>query len=194
MNQIIEFITSRKAIRKFRPEKLKREELEEIITAALYAPSAGGRQTALFAVCEDEVINDKIGRINRNLFWGDRVKTGGKGVSEVQPSIADTMDIPSAFYKAPCVITVFMPKGFLYAHDDACVAAQNIMLAAHALGIGSCMIGRADKTFEDEYCAGVARSWGIPQGYEAQCHVALGYVEGKYPAKTPRRENRVFWN
>lgn len=62
-------------------------------------------------------------------------------VSREQPSIADDPKLINAFYDAPTVITMFAPKDFLFSVDDCAVAAENMMLAADALGVGSCYIG-----------------------------------------------------
>ena len=72
-------------------------------------------------------------------------------VSREQPSIADDPKLTNAFYDAPTVITLFAPKNFLFSVDDCAVAAENMMLAADALGIGSCYIGQDWPAFAAPY-------------------------------------------
>ncbi len=64
-------------------------------------------------------------------------------VSREQPSIADDPKLTNAFYDAPTVITFFAPKQFLFSVDDCAVAAENMMLAADALGMVPAISGRA---------------------------------------------------
>ncbi len=67
------------------------------------------------------------------------------------------------------------------------------MLAAHALGIGSCWIHRAKEEFETEWGKNFLRSLGIEGAYEGIGHCAIGYIEGNYPKAAPRKGNRVFY-
>lgn len=69
-------------------------------------------------------------------------------VSKEQPSIIDDSNIKSGFYNAPTVITIFEKKDNYNQTRDCFVAAENIIIAAWSLGIGSCIVGKADKTFD----------------------------------------------
>lgn len=116
----------------------------------MIAPSAGGRQGVIFAVCQDREINERLGRIKRANSH-PRMATAASYVSREQPSIADDPKLTNAFYDAPTVITFFAPKQFLFSVDDCAVATENMMLAADALGIGSCYIGQGWPAFADPY-------------------------------------------
>ena len=65
MNQVLQTILHRRSIRRFAPEQIPEEDLERILQAGLYAPSAGGRQGVLFAVCQDRAVNERLGKIKR---------------------------------------------------------------------------------------------------------------------------------
>ena len=73
-------------------------------------------------------------------------------VSREQPSIADDPKLTNAFYDAPTVITMFAPKNFLFSVNDCAVAAENMMLAADSLGIGSCYIGQGWTATDRKFC------------------------------------------
>lgn len=191
MNDVIGAMLQRRSIRKYRPEQIAKTELDEILQTALYAPSAGGRQGVLIGVCQNTEINEALGKINKAGFRG-RMSGGGCSISQSQPSIADDASIHSGFYGAPTVITLFGANAFLYGEADCCVAAQNIMLAAYSLGIGSCMIMRAQETLQSELGQKLVREWGIDDTYEAKVHITLGYPVGDAAPK-PRKENRIRW-
>jgi len=191
-NQVLECILTRRAIRKYRPEQVSEEQLEAILLAAAYAPSAGGRQSALMVVCQNREINETLGAINRAMFYKGRAPTATFHVSAEQPSIADDPSIASAFYGAPTVITLFAPKGSPYGDADCCVMAENMLLAAHSLGVGSCLVGRARDAFASDLGQKLQRNCGISEDYEATFHVTLGYIDGELPKAKPRRENRIM--
>lgn len=98
-----------------------------------------GRQSVIFAVSRNKDVNEKLGRIKR-AHSNPHMATETSYVSKEQPSCADDPSITNAFYDAPTVITLFAPKNFLFTEDCA-VAAENMMLAADSLDVGSCYIG-----------------------------------------------------
>jgi len=192
MNNIIQNMIERRSIRKYKAEQITEAELDMILQAALYAPSAGSRQSAIIAVCQNAEINTALGKINKTAFNG-RVSTATSYISKEQPSIADDPSLESGFYNAPTVLTLFAPKNFLYTVADCCVAAQNIMLAAHSLGVGSCMVGRAKDTFASELGQRLQKEWSIDENYEATFHVLLGYSsDTKHPTAKPRKDGRII--
>ncbi|MDY5903818.1 MAG: nitroreductase family protein, partial [Succinivibrio sp.] len=69
----------------------------------------------------------------------------------------------------------------------------NMMLAAHALGLGSCWIHRAKESMETPLYKDLFKSLGIEGDFEGIGHLALGYVSGDYPACPKRKENSVYY-
>ncbi|MDR1614723.1 MAG: nitroreductase family protein [Campylobacteraceae bacterium] len=192
MNIVIQNMLERRSVRKYKPDQISDEDLNIILEAGLYAPSAGSRQSAIIAVCQNAELNAALGKINKAAFTG-RNSTETAYISKDQPSIADNAAIQSGFYHAPTVLTLFAPKNFLYSVADCCVAAQNIMLAAHSLGVGSCMVARAEDTFSSELGRRLQKEWGIDETYEAKIHVTLGYpADAAPPTAKPRKERRII--
>ena len=85
-------------------------------------------------------------------------------------------------------------KDGIFALISDAKSGENMMLCADSLGIGSCMIARAQETFETERGQELMRQWGISEEYEAKIHIMFGYPEGEHPAAKPRREGRVIRN
>lgn len=191
-NSVLE-ILHRRAIRRFDPKQIEEEALRQILKAGLYAPSAGGRQGVMFAVCQDREVNERLGRIKRANSH-PRMATATSYVSREQPSIADDPNLENAFYDAPTVITMFAPKDFLFSAEDCAAAAENMMLAADSLGIGSCYIGQGWTAFADPYGQEILKRWNIRTDYYAVMQLLLGYPrEGDpHPTPKPRREDRVI--
>lgn len=193
MPDIFETIMHRRSIRRFEPKQIEETALQQILQAGLYAPCAGGRQGVIFAVCQDKEVNERLGKIKR-ANSNPRMATATSFVFRERPSIADDPKLTNAFYDAPTVITLFAPKNFLFSVDDCAVAAENMMLAADALGIGSCYIGQGWPAFADPYGQEILRQWNIPADHYAVMQLLLGYAkEGdKHPTPKPRKEGCVI--
>lgn len=192
-NGIIETILHRRAIRRFDPKQVEEEALRQILEAGLYAPSAGGRQGVMFAVCQDREVNQHLGRIKR-ANSRPRMATATSCASGEQPSIADDPNLKNAFYDVPVVITLFAPRDFLFSAEDCAVAAENMMLAADSLGIGSGYIGQGWTSFADPYGQEILKKWNIRTDYYAVMQLLLGYPKAgdRHPAPAPRRGDRIL--
>lgn len=193
MNETIKTILHRRAIRRFDTKQIEEAVLQQILQAGLYAPSAGGRQGVIFVVCQNKEINERLGKIKR-ANSNPHMATATSYVSKEQPSIADDASLKNAFYNAPTVITMFAPKNFLFSAEDCAVAAENMMLAADSLGIGSCYIGQGWTAFADIYGQEILRKWKIRTDYYAVMQLLLGYPKPKdnHPTAKPRKYDRIL--
>lgn len=192
-NAVIENILTRRTIRKYKKEQITEEELQTVLTAGMYAPSAGGRQGVIFVVSQDKETNEKLGRTKRNNSHV-KISTDTVYISKEQPSIADDPYIKNGFYDAPTVITLFVPKNFLYAPYDASAAAENMLLAAHSIGLGGCYIGSAWDSFNSPYGQEILKKWQVNINYYAAVHVLLGYPEDiKNPSAKARKNGRIIF-
>lgn len=192
MHQFIEMIISRHAIRRFEDRQIDEEALQQILHAGLYAPSAGNNQRSRVVVCQDKAINLELGRLSRWMQYkgADPAQTA-KSISADQPSIQDDLSLMDGFYGAPTVLTIFA-LDMRYCQQDAAMVALNIQLAAHALDIGSCYIGRTDEVFATPYGQSLIKAWGIEEDLKPVCNVILGYRKGPEPKAKPRRESRIL--
>lgn len=191
-NAVMENILTRRTIRRFLTEQIQEEELQTVLDAGMYAPSAGGRQSVLFVVSQDKEVNEKLGKIKKKNSHV-KMSTDTIYISKEQPSIADDPNIMNAFYDAPTVITLFVPKDFLYGPYDASAAAENMLLAAHSVGLGSCYIGSAWDSFRDPFGQEILKKWDIRTDYYATLHVLLGYPKEKEaPKGKERKEGRII--
>lgn len=187
-NPTIETLHERRSIRRFLPDAIDPDVLDAIVDTGLHAANAGGCQAPIFLVSQDKETNELLGRISNSLY-----DEGYYPVSKSQPSTASGAGIKSGFYGAPVVITVFTPKDWGYAMADAAMAASNMMNAAWSLGIGSCFVSRATRTMATPEGRRVMKESGIPDDYEAQLHVVLGYPESTARDAHALYPNRVAW-
>lgn len=193
MNDVMKAIMHRRAIRRSSDKQIDESVLLNILQAGLYAPSAGGRQSVLFVVCQDKIVNERLGKIKRKNS-NPHMATKTQYVPKEKPSIADDPRITNAFYGAPIVITMFEPKNFLSSVDDCAVAAENMMLAADSYGVGACYIGQEWTAFNDLYGQEILKKWDIRTDYYAVMQLLLGYPkEGDmHPIPNLRKKGRIL--
>lgn len=184
----LELIKTRRSIRRYAAEQVSREDVERAVEAGLYAPSAGGGQRSMVVAVNNTELTARIGRMNMAGF--SRANLAGSYVSHDQPSVIDDPNIRNGFYGAPAVLCVFCQERFLFSVADAFCIAQTMALEAHSLGLASCIVSRAEKTFMGPEGQALLREWGVPEGYVCRAFLALGYCDGPYPAAKPRRAGR----
>lgn len=187
MNTVLETIKKRRSIRVYQTDQITNEELNKIIEAGLWAPCAGSRQAVKMVIVQDRHLNDQLGKINRDIF-GPAIHPK-KGVV----NIANDSNIVSAFYKAPTVIYLFAPNTYPNAIQDCCVTAQNMMLEATEINIGSIFISRGEKTFESSLGKECMKKWGFDESYQCHSIIPLGYIKKSGIAQA-RKENRVIFD
>ena len=96
------------------------------------------------------------------------------------------------FYGAPAVLLVLADKKVPTAVYDGSLVMGNLMLAAHALGLGSCWIHRAKEEFESEEGKAILRELGIEGDWEGIGHCVVGYPAEPPKAPAARRPERII--
>lgn len=173
MNDILTAIKERRSVRSFRPDMPAKEDIQSIIEAGLYAASAMGRQDTVTVAVTDKALRDKIAAAN--------CKIGG-WKEDFDP-----------FYGAPVILIVLADRNCANRVYDGSLVMGNMMLAAHALGLGSIWIHRAKEEFEQPAFQQLLRDLGVDGEWEGIGHCAVGYIQGDAPQAAPRKEGRVFW-
>lgn len=171
MNEVLEAIKTRRSVRKYKPDMLPDNVLEQIIEAGTYAATGKNVQSPIIIAVTDKKMRDKISALNAKIMG-----------REMDP-----------FYGAPVILIVLADKSAPNHVYDGTLVMGNLMLAAHALGIGSCWIHRAKEEFELPEGKEILKQLGIEGEYEGIGHCALGYVDGEYPKCHPRKDNWVYY-
>jgi len=197
-NGIIEKIKSRRSVRKFKKDAIPKDLVEKIIEAGRFAPSALNRQPWRFIVIEDAQLIDELFGLARA-----RIRTIYKLTPLLKFFVKDLRDERSVnalkktaendydtvFYNAPLLLFIANDTRFRDTQLDCCLSAQNMMLAAHSFGIGSCFIGRG-KFIPKGF---LKRKFGLPVFYDIKVHLAFGYPQ-EYPTIIPARgKDDVLW-
>ncbi len=184
MNEVINTILTRRSIRVYNTDKpIAQADLDLILKAGLYAPSGCNAQPWHFTVLQNKEI--------RHLLNVETKKELLKTTSQMFLNMAknDKFDI---FYNAPIAIIVSMDPLAEAPVSDCAAATQNMLLAAHSLGIGSCWVGLITYLFDSERGEAYRRLLNIPDGYKPLHAAVFGYARmPKPPAPFARRENTI---
>ena len=172
MNEILNSLLSRRSVRSYTDEQVPDDLLDQVLTAGLYAASGMNTQGCVAVAVRDKETRDLLSKLNAAVMGSDS----------------------DPFYGAPCVIVVLgdptVYGGWIY---DGSLVMGNLMLAAHAMGVGSCWIHRAREVFDTDEGKAILRDLGIEGDYEGVGNCILGYTEGEEPQAKPRKENWVYW-
>lgn len=172
MNETLRNLEERRSCRKFKPDMITEEELNEVIKAGTYAPTGKGMQSPIIITVTNKELRDKIAEENR--------KIGG------WPEGFDP------FYGAPVILIVLADKNVgTYVYDGSLVMG-NMLNAAQSIGLGSIWIHRAKEEFESEFGKSILKDLGIEGEYEGIGHCALGYQDGEKLQVVPRKDGYVY--
>jgi nitroreductase len=162
--EIMEAIRKRRSIRSFKKEKIPTKVLEKILEAATYAPSSGNLQNWEFILIKDENAKKKIAEI----------AFGQSFIAKADVVIVACSNQSKMFR--------YGERGEkLYAIQNVAAAIQNILLAAHSFGIGSCWVSAFDEVELKKFLE-------LPAYVKPQAIIPLGY-----PNEKPYMPRRIDW-
>lgn len=162
MNKFIELIKDRRSVREYTGRPIDVKILEEIVDCGRLAPSARNIQPWAFIVVTEK---ERLSKIAEQVRWGEFIKDS-----------------------SACIV-VCGDKGAKRFKEDCCLAAENMILAAKSLGVGSCYVAALGKDVE-----GVRKLLNIPENFEVVCFLSLGYFE-KNPKPHEKKELKdvIHW-
>ncbi|MDK9710175.1 nitroreductase family protein [Acidaminobacter sp.] len=180
MNDVIKALYERKSVRRFLPDQLKDEDILAVIEAGNQAPSGHNTQPVRFTILQDQALIDHINDATKNVMRDSEVDWIRKfGASERYHLL----------HKAPTVVIVSVRSDVYSPVADASAAVENMLVAAHSLGIGSVWVGLISSYFQLPEAYGKLK---IRDGYKPLYAVCLGYEDPKKVLPKPSRQKDVF--
>lgn len=168
-NPVLENLKTRRSVRKYLPRQVEREKLDLVLEAGTYAPTGMGMQSPVIVAVQDPQTIEKLARMNAGIMGRDG----------------------NPYYGAPTVLLVLADRERGTRVEDGSCVLQNMMLAAHSLGLGSCWIHREREMFDSDEGKALLAQWGITQPLCGVGALALGYPDGELPQPKPRKEGYV---
>ena len=171
--ETLECIRTRRSIRKYKADPVPEELLEKVLEAGMWAPTGKNNQAPTIIAITDKEQRDRLMRLNASVMGAAN----------------------DPFYGAPVVLLVIVDKSLPTAENDGELVIENMLLAAHDLGLGACYIWRAKQELETEEGKQMLSDWGLPGDveFEGVGHVILGYADMDLPKPAPRKENYVYY-
>ena len=183
---LMDALYARRSVRAYTGEPVSRDTLNTLLQAAVQAPTGMNMQPWAFGVIEG---------VARLKDYSDRTKAYILDHIDQFPGLEryrDFFDNPDSniFYGAPALIIVCATPNGVTPENDCTMAAQNIMLAACDMGLGTCWIGFFGFLLNQPE---VKRELGIPETYRAVAPIVIGHPLGEVPPVEKAAPNVLFW-
>ena len=175
---VIEAIEARRSVRAYKDTPVEHEKLELLAKCGVLAPSAMNRQE-----WEVRIVANKAWIDGATATYLKAVEGTGKADYMLTPTFKNI------FRNAAAVIFVGAPDGVFSGENVGCMA-QNIMLAATELGLGTCFLGSVQMIFAEPAMAEHLQSLGFSDGYKLRYALAVGYPD-EAPEAKPRDMSKI---
>ena len=173
-NAVIETIMSRRSIRNYKQEPVDRQTMEKIIECGINAPNGQNKQSWEVRIVDDPAIMEEM------------KEAMAKGHPGMDPEM-----VKGCFRGAPVMAFIARDKSYDFSAYDCGLLAENMMLSAWSLGVGSICLGSPVRFLTDnEECKPCLERLGFSEGYELCLCVGFGYPN-ETPAAKPRDRSKV---
>lgn len=173
-NQVIATIMERRSIRKYKPQPVEREKMDIILQCGINAPNGQNKQSWEVRVVDNPELMEEI------------KEAMAKGHPDMDPEM-----VKGCLRGAPTMVFIARAKSYDFSAYDCGLMAENMMLSAWSMGIGSICLGSPVRFLTDnEACLPILEKLGFSEDYELCLCVGFGYAD-ESPAAKPRDWNKV---
>lgn len=168
-HDMLNLIQTRRSVRAYKTDPVPEELLSAVLEAGTWAPTAMGRQSPVIVAVTDKTYRDKLSQLNAAVMGKD----------------ADP------YYGAPVIVIVLADgNARTFIEDGSCVL-ENMMLAAHALDLGSVWVNREREIFDSDAGKALLKEWNLPETLRGVGAIALGWPAGPAPEPAPRKDGYI---
>jgi len=188
VNDVFRAIYARRSVRDYLPDDVPDDVIRELIRAGTYAPSAINKQPWRFVVIKNRELINRLSDKSKELW----MELDAKATKPELIALANMVSRPgfNIFFNAPLLIMIFSHPDAFSPQIDCSLAAENMMLAATSLGIGSCWIGLCTPLGQ---VPSIMDDLGVPSECKLVGSLIFGYPV-KLDHKAPKREENVILN
>lgn len=184
---VLEAIEQRRSVRAYTQEMVSKEAVDVLLAAAIRAPTAIHEEPWVFLIIQD---TQRLQRLSEQVKKHLIREAAHASLHRGGQTLSQTFSQPdfNVFYDANTLIVICTDNPRPFAVADCWLAAENLMLAACTLGLGTCVIGSAQGALNTP---GVKAQLGIPAEITAVAPIIVGFPAGQTPA-SPRKPPRVL--
>ncbi len=174
-NAVVETIMTRRSVRKYQPQPVNRDTMQVILECGIHAPNAINRQAWEVRVVDNPEFINGLTEVFKN----------------VNPKMAEDPNFKNMFRNAPTVAFIANDTTFAYSPVDCGLMAENMMLSAWSMGIGSVCLGSSARFITDTpEAAEYLKKLGFSENYKVLVCIGFGYPD-EAPAAKPRDLSKV---
>lgn len=173
-NQVVETIMTRRSVRQYKPQAVEREKMQTIVECGINAPNAMNKQPWEVRVVDNA---DYINGVT-DLY------------KKANPKAAEDPAFKNMFRNAPTVVFIGHDTKSESSPFDCGLLAENMMISAWSMGIGSCCLGSPARFMKTPEAAEYLQKLGFSEGYELLYCIGFGYPD-EAPAAKPREAAKV---
>ena len=171
-NQVVETIMARRSIRNYKQVPVGRDTLNAIMECGINAPNGQNKQSWEVRVVDNQELLTQMSQAMGDAHPGMEFAKG-------------------CFRGAPVMVFIARDPSYDFSAYDCGLLAENIMLSAWSMGVGSICLGSPVRFLTDnELCKSYIEKLGFTEGYELCLCVGLGYA-AEQPAAKPRDNSKV---
>ena len=188
MSETIVIIKERRSVRSYQDRVVPEKIIHQIITCACYAPSGMNSQPWRFIVVTNPEVHEELKEKSLQYAWPVVLKSKKTNPErfEVIKKRFETLHDP-IYYSAPVIIFIIGTGD--YAELSCALAAQNLMLAATSLSLGSCWVALGGLIQKDPACR---KLLGLKKDENIVAPIIVGYEDGSAPMP-PRKKTNISW-
>ena len=174
-NAVIETIMTRRSVRKYQPQAVNRDTMQIILECGINAPNAINKQAWEVRVVDNPEFINGITEVFK----------------KVSPKMAEALDFKNMFRNAPTVVFIANDTTFPFSQVDCGLMAENMMLSAWSMGIGSVCLGSSAHFINNTpEAAPYLEKLGFSENYKTLVCIGFGYP-AETPAAKPRDKGKV---
>lgn len=162
-------LRERRSIRKYKPEQITDAELNAVLEAGTYAPSAKNKQAATIVAVRNKEDLAVLRKMNAEILGIDK----------------------DPYYGAPTILLVLADPEVPTYREDGSAVMTYLLAAAHAAGLGACWINREKQMFEAAEGKALLKKWGLSESLVGVAGCSLGYIDGENPKPLTRKEGYI---
>jgi nitroreductase len=185
---IMDAIHNRRSVRSYLPQRLEPATIRALLETAVWAPTAVHEEPWQFVIVQDRAVLQRLSDRAKKIFLAEAEGSLPEQARHLRDMLADP-DF-NIFYNAGTLIVICARPKSAFVTADCWLAAENLMLAAYGMELGSCVIGFAVPALNTpEIKAGL----GIPAECSAVAPIILGVPSGEAPRTTRKEPEILTW-